>query len=153
MKTQQRITLLPPRGKCISAPMTYNHCLKSRKYLTRPFRPFLVQICPFWPKIDIWAYIFQTVIEFCRLLNIDTSIMVFLWKIDIWSPGKIWPRPFQALFGPQPWPLIKRCIRKMICKGFKRKNVLPEYLQARKKGKENQYHFSVARRFRLGICF
>ena len=39
------------------------------------------------------------------LVRIETYLMVFFWKIDVYSPGKIQPRPFWALFS-QNSPLL-----------------------------------------------
>ena len=53
----------------------------------------LVQIFPFWPKIDIWAYIFKMVHWILLTFGIDTSLLVFIRKTEVCSPGKIWLRP------------------------------------------------------------
>ena len=73
------------------------------------FGLFWSKFAPFWPEINILAYIFQTVRWILLIFGIETYLMVFFWKIGVYSPGKIQRHPLWVLFGPNLppfWPKI-----------------------------------------------
>ena len=83
-----------------------NWCLQSGKNPAPPILgPFWSKFAPFWPKINIWAYIFQTAHWILLIFGIETFLMAFFWKIEVYSPGKIEPRPFWLL-SVQIWTFL-----------------------------------------------
>ena len=78
-----------------------NSGLRFCKNLAPPISgPFWSKFSSFRPKIYILVYIFQTVHWILLIFGIETFLMVFFQKIEVYSLGKFWPRPFWALFGP-----------------------------------------------------
>ena len=67
---------------------------------------FLVAICPFFPKINIVAYIFQTIRLILLIFCIETYLMVFFEKIEVYSPGKNIAMPIFGSFLIQICPFL-----------------------------------------------